>query len=111
MKEMEMEKENLVFTKERMIKKISAKTGRSLETVRKFYNALEDSLLDILSMADKDKDITIKFCEGISFNSKFLSEKDKLNNLTGNVIKTKEKIKCKANVTRNYCDRLTTHNK
>jgi hypothetical protein len=111
MKEKEKEKEHIIFTKERMIKKISAKTEKSFDSVRKFYNALEDSLIDVLSTANEDVDITIKLCEGITINSEFIPEKEKVNNLTGKLIKTKDKIKCKANVTRSYCEKLTTHNK
>ena len=105
-----LEKNHVVFTKDRMIKKISAKTGRSFDTVRKFYNALEDSLAEVLSSADENTDVTIKLCEGFTIDSKFVPEKEKLNNLTGKLIKTKEKIKCKANVTRNYCEKLTDYN-
>ena len=93
-----------------MVKKISAKTGKSFDTIRKFYNALEDSLYDVLSSANENTDVTVKLCEGISIDSKFVPEKEKMNNLTGEKIKTKEKIKCKANVTRNYCEKLTACN-
>lgn len=106
-----LEKNHVVFTKERMVKKISAKTGKSFDHVRKIYNALEESLMDVLSGADKDTDVTVKLCEGISINSEYMPEKDKLNNLTGKKIKTKEKIKCKASVTQNYCEKLLAYNK
>lgn len=108
---MENEKNHVVFTKERIVKKVAAKTGRNFETIRKIYNALEESLIDMLSTADKNTDVTVKLCEGISINSEYLPEKDKLNNLTGEKIKTKEKIKCKVNVTRSYCDKLLAYNK
>ena len=101
-----LEKNHVIITKDRMIKKISAKTGRSFDTIRRFYNALEDSLAEVLSSADENTDVTIKLCEGFTINSEFVPEKDKVNNLTGKLIKTKEKIKCKANVTKNYCNKL-----
>lgn len=106
-----LEKNHVVFTKDRLIRKISAKTGKGFNYVRKVYDAFESSLMDMLSTADKDTDVTVKLCEGITISSEYLPEKDKLNNLTGKEIKTKEKIKCKASVTRSYCDKLLIHNK
>ena len=49
-----LEKNHVIITKDRMIKKISAKTGRSFDTIRKFYNALEDSLAEVLSSANEN---------------------------------------------------------
>lgn len=104
-------KENMVLTRDKMIKKIAAKTGRNVETIRKFYNALEETLFETLSSANKDTDVTVKLCEGIMIDSKFIPEEDRFNNLVGKIIKTKEKIKCKATVTRTYSEKLTAGDK
>lgn len=104
-------KTKLTYTKEMLVKRISKECNKDLRTVKKIYNALEEDIADILSSAELDTDISIRLFEGITINSTFVPEKNKVNNLTGEVITTKNKIKPKANITRYYCDKLTNYNK
>ena len=99
------------YTKEMLVKKIAEECGKDMTTVRKIYNALEESIVELLSSADLQIDISIRLFEGITIDSSFIPEKTKVNNLTGKVITTASKIKPKANITRSYCNKLTTHNK
>ena len=106
-----MEKEKITFTKEMLIKKVAEVSNKSGNTVRSVYNTFEKTIADLLASADKDTDITLRLFEGITLNSTFIPEKSKLNNLTGEVITTTSKIKPKANITRNYGEKLTNYNK
>ena len=99
------------YTKDMLIRKIAEDCNKDISTIRKIYNALEESVVELLSSADINTDITIRLFEGISIDSVFIPEKTKVNNLTGKVITTASKIKAKANITRNYCNKLTAHNK
>lgn len=105
------EKVKNTHTKEMLIRSISEKCKKDLCTVRTIYNALEEEIAQLLSSADNDTDIVIRLFEGISIESTFIPEKTKINNLTGKLITTMSKIKPKANITRTYCNKLTTHNK
>lgn len=116
------------YTKEMLIKSIAEKCGKKLSNiridkedklrsgeeisiVRAIYNILEESIADILSSANSNTDVSIRLFEGITIDSKFIPEKTKVNNLTGKVITSASKIKPKANITRNYRNKLTLNNK
>lgn len=107
----EKEKETVTYTKEMMIRKISNDCHRDSKMVRTIYNTLEESIFDILSSADDNKDTSIRLFEGITIGSTYIPEKTKVNNLTGETIIASSKIKPKANITRNYREKLTSHNK
>lgn len=99
----------IVVTKERMIRSVAEDTNVSLTDVRLIYNALEEKLREYLEGAKPEQNIIVKLFEGISVESKYVPEQEKRNNLTGEVIVAKSKIKPKAIITRNYCDKITNH--
>lgn len=99
------------YTKDMLIKRISSACVESPKVVRDVYNALEEDVAKLLSCADESMDISIRLFEGITLGSTFIPEKEKLNNLTGETIMTLEKIKPKAHITRNYCEKITNYNK
>ena len=99
------------YTKDMLIRDIALKCNKDINTVRTFYHTLEENITKLLSSANENTDITIRLFEGISIDSTFIPEKMKLNNLTGKVITSKSKIKPKANITRNYRNKLTDDNK
>lgn len=97
----------IVYTKARIIKMVARRARIRKSLVQKIYLALEHEIMRLLAEADEDKGVTLRLFEGISIDSEFLPQKEKLNNLTGETITTQEKIKAKANITRYYCDKLS----
>lgn len=95
-----------VVTKEQLIRLLAENSNIPIVTIRFIYDSLEDKLKDLLSEANLSQDITVKLFNGITINSKFIPQKERLNNLTGEKISAKSKIKVKSNVTRNYCESL-----
>lgn len=104
-------KTKITYTKDMLIKKIAEEYGIGVKIVRSIYNQLEEDIFEILSSANLNTDVSIRLFEGISIDSSFLPEKTKVNNLTGETIVASSKIKPKANITRNYCEKLTGYNK
>lgn len=104
-------RDKLTYTKDMLIKRISKECGYNTRMVKAFYNALEGDVVNLLSYANPDTDISIRLFEGITINSTFMPEKEKVNNLTGKPIITKSKVKAKANVTRSYCEKITDYNR
>ncbi len=107
MKNKIIEKNKITYTKENLIKNIAEASGKNMGTVRAVYNELENIIAECLSSASIDTDISIRLFEGITIDSTFIPEKTKVNNLTGQIITTTKKIKPKANITRNYCEKLS----
>ncbi len=105
------EKEKATYTKEMLIKEIAIRCRKDVRFVRAVYNSLEETIFDVLSSASPDTDISIRLFEGITLGSAYVPEKTKVNNLTGETITASSKIKPKANITRNYCEKLTSHGK
>ena len=105
---MESDKKNKVtYTKETLIKKIAEESNNSVRAVRAMYNSLEADVFEALSLANEDTDVSVRLFEGISIGSVFVPETTKVNNLTGKTMVTSPKIKPKASITRNYCEKLT----
>lgn len=104
------EKIRRTYTKDMLVKKIVEESKKDVKTVRTVYNTLEGTIFEALSSADPDTDVSIKLFEGISLGSTFIPERTKVNNLTGETITASSKVKPKANITRNYCEKLTNHN-
>lgn len=100
-------KNKTVYTKMQIIKMVARRARVRKSLVRKIYEELEDEIMALLSDAKIDDDISLRLFEGITIDSEFLPAKEKLNNLTGETITTREKIKAKANITRYYCDKLS----
>lgn len=101
------DKTRLTYTKDMLIKNIAMMSGNDVKVVRAIYNALEEDIARLLSLASPDTDVSLRLFEGITINSTFVPEKTKINNLTGEEIIASSKIKPKANITRNYCEKIS----
>lgn len=104
-----MEKNKIVYTKAKIIKMVAHRARIRKSLVKKIYLALEEEIMKLLAEANENDDILLRLFEGISIDSEFLPQKEKLNNLTGETIITQEKIKAKANITRYYCEKLSSY--
>lgn len=99
-------KDKIKITKETLIKDVAKQTNKTIKDVRNIYNALENTVFDILSSVDVNGDISIKLFEGVSLDGVYIPEKTKQNNLTGEISFVESKIKPKFNITRSYCEKL-----
>lgn len=95
-----------VIKKEKLIRDIAKQTNNNIADVKIIYNALESVIFDYISSVDENEDISIKLFEGITLDGKYVSEKTKKNNLTGETHFVQSKIKPKFNITRSYCEKL-----
>lgn len=96
--------ENGIISKKKLIKSI--RNSHTKSVIKYVYNSLENIIFDTLCSADKKQDVCIRLFEGISLDGKYVSEKTKKNNLTGEIGFVESKIKPKFNITRSYCDKL-----
>lgn len=96
--------ENGIISKKKLVKSIRSSHTKSV--VRDVYNILENLIFENLSSVNRKQDVCIKLFEGISLDGKFVSEKTKKNNLTGEVCLVESRIKPKFNITRYYCEKL-----
>lgn len=99
------------YTKDILIKSIAKECRMSAGTVHAVYHKLEEIIARLLSSANENTDIVIRLFEGITIDSSYVPETEKLNNLTGEIIMASSKIKPKVNITRNYREKLTDYNK
>lgn len=98
------------YNKMILIRDIAKRCKRSQATVRQVYDALEDRIAVLLSSAKPNTDISLRLFEGITISSEHIPEKNKVNNLTGETIVVPSKIKARANITRNYQEKLNENN-
>lgn len=99
-------KHKAVYTKAQIIKMIARSVRVRKSLVKKVYEGLEDEIMRLLASANENEDVTLRLFEGISIDSEFMPHKEKHNNLTGENITTLERIKARARITRNYCEKL-----
>lgn len=103
---MDKNKNKKTYTKAELIANVARRVRVRRTLVKKIYEGLEQEIMHLLAQANIDEDICLHLFEGISIDSTFLPEKEKINNLTGEKITTLEKIKAKASITKNYCKKL-----
>lgn len=96
--------EDGIISKKKLVKSI--RNSHTKSVVKDIYGLLEDIIFNTLSSVDKRQDVCIRLFEGISLDGKYVSEKTKKNNLTGEVNLVESKIKPKFNITRSYCEKL-----
>lgn len=95
-----------VVKKENLIRDVARQTNNNISDVKFVYNALENIIFRLLSSVNENEDVCIKLFEGISLDGKYMPEKTKKNNLTGETHFVEGKIKPKFNITRSYCEKL-----
>ena len=95
-----------VVKKENLIRDVAKQTNNNISDVKLVYNTLENLIFNILSSVDENEDVCIRLFEGISLDGKYVPEKTKQNNLTGETHFVESKIKPKFNITRSYCEKL-----
>lgn len=96
--------EDGIISKKKLIKSI--RNSHTKSVIKNVYNMLENIVFDSLCSVDKKNDVCIKLFEGISIDGKYVPEKTKKNNFTGEIDVIESKIKPKFNVTRSYCGKL-----
>ena len=99
--------ENGIISKKKLIKSI--RNSHTKTVIKEVYNMFENVIFDSLSSVDKKQNVCIKLFEGISLDGKYVSEKTKINNLTGETSFVGSKIKPKFNITRSYCEKLNNN--
>lgn len=92
------------ISKKKLIRSI--RNFHTKTAIKNIYSTLENIVFESLHSVDKKNDICIKLFEGISIDGKYVPEKTKKNNFTGEVDVVESRIKPKFNVTRSYCDKL-----
>lgn len=103
----EDDKITITYTKGNLIDSISRECNQDKHVVKMVYDKLEELVSRRLSCASEDADVVIRLFEGITFSSTFVPEQVKVNNLTGSEITASSKIRPKANITRNYKEKIT----
>ena len=99
-------KNTKVYTKAQMIQLIAKRVRIRRSLVQKIYEGFEDEIRELLSSASNDADVSLRLFEGITIDGHYLAPRDKVNNLTGEKIRTTEKIRAKAKITRHYSEKL-----
>lgn len=95
-----------VVKKENLIRDVARQTNNNISDVKIIYNTLENIIFNLLSSVNENEDVCIRLFEGISLDGKYMPEKIKKNNLTGEIHFVEGKIKPKFNITRFYCEKL-----
>ena len=100
-------KNTKVIVKRDLIKDVANCVPYNTATVKEIYDMLETRFFKILSLATDGNPVKIKLFDGVSVESVYCPETEKKNNLTGEIITCKPKIKPKFNITDNYIEKLT----
>lgn len=91
---------------ENLVEQIANKTYISPEAVAVILGAVEDVVIDKISSASEDKDISVKLFDGFFIEGKYQKEKETENNLTGESIEIPEKINIRGRFTRAFKEKI-----
>lgn len=105
---MDNKKQKNKFTKERIIKLAAELASKDINTMKDCYNAVESVVKEIISSTDKNNPTSIKMCDGISIDCEYIPEKQKKNNLNGDIIVVAGHIKPKFNITRSFVQSINS---
>lgn len=70
------------------------------------YKTTESIIINKLKTTNSLKSYSLRILDGITLKSEYVPAKQKINNLTGEKIYCDKKIKCKAQISRRFADKL-----
>lgn len=91
---------------ENLVEQIADKTYISHEAVSAILGAVEDVVIDKISSASENKDISVKLFDGFFIEGKYQEAKETENNLTGKSIEIPEKINIRGRFTRAFKEKI-----
>lgn len=91
---------------ENLVEQIADKTYISPEAVAAILGAVEDVVIDKISSASANKDISVKLFDGFFIEGKYQKAKKTENNLTGESIEIPEKINIRGRFTRVFKEKI-----
>ena len=97
-------KNNIKITKKDLAQFMSINYCIPYADVEDFISKYEETVLGVLANTNVDTDVSIKLFDGFFLHSKCIPKHTKINNLTGQVIDTQEKIKVVGKQTRKFPD-------
>lgn len=92
---------------ENLVEQIANKTYISPEAVAAILGAVEDVVIDKISSASEDKDISVKLFDGFFIEGKYQEAKETENNLTGEIIEVPERINIRGRFTRVFKEKIS----
>lgn len=91
---------------ENLVEQIANKTYISPEAVAVILSAVEDVVIDRISSASEDKDVSVKLFDGFFIEGKYQEAKETESNLTGETIEVLEKINIRGRFTRVFKEKI-----
>ncbi len=92
---------------ENLVEQIANKTYISPEAVAVILSAVEDVVIDKISTASEQKDVSIKLFDGFFIEGKYQEAKETENNLTGETIEVPERINIRGRFTRAFKEKIS----
>lgn len=92
---------------ENLVEQIANKTYISPEAVAVILGAVEDVVIDKISSANEEKDVSVKLFDGFFIEGKYQDAKEKENNLTGETIEVSERISIRGRFTRAFKGKIS----
>ena len=92
---------------ENLVEQIANKTYISPEAVAVILGAVEDVVIDKISSASKDTDVSVKLFDGFFIEGKYQEANEAENNLTGETIELPERINIRGRFTRAFKEKIS----
>lgn len=73
-----------------------------VKTIRDIVLQMEQTIIDNLASADEEQSVIIIPMKGLALSSKLIPSKEKVSNLTGEILTTEAQIKPKATFSNNF---------
>lgn len=89
------------------IKLLASKLSFSINNI--IHTITDEKIRELLSKANQEQDVSIKLFKGISLDSKYIPEREKRNNFTGEIMIYPPYIKPKVTFSKDYIRGLYNH--
>lgn len=80
----------------------NATPNLDISVINTVLDSVENTIFAIIKNTNYNEDVSIKLFDGLYINSTYSPSERRKNNLTGEIIDTKSKIKVKSKITRTY---------
>lgn len=91
---------------ENLVEQIADKTYISPEAIAGILGAVEDVVIDKISLTSEERDISVKLFDGFFIDGKYQEAKETENNLTGETIEVPERINIRGRFTRVFKEKI-----
>lgn len=96
----------MTITREEMVRKLSAKSGYTMQDIRILLRHMDDVVFEELSQVDDNNDVSVQLVQGIKVSTHVVPKRNRVDPRTQNPIVVKATVKPACKFSEDYREKL-----